>query len=86
MLLELRRVARELEPQGTPTAAASAGELLAVAQPGVVRLWVGTALRPAAEIPVRPRVLWLGLDRQPPRIQILTADGILVTHPLQLPR
>jgi hypothetical protein len=82
-----KKLLRELTPEGAPEAAASAGELTAVAQPGAIRIWAGEAPRAVASAPSKARTVWLGLRRTSPtaaELRLLTVDGKLSLRPLVL--
>lgn len=67
-----------LTPGGHPRAAASSGELIALAFKGHVRLWHRDHAAALASLPVNKPVVWLGLQRWPPRLDLLLGSGKLI--------
>jgi hypothetical protein len=69
-----RKVIRSFAPEGEPSAAASDGQLVAVAQRGAIRLWHRDHARPVAgPLSVDRRVVWLGLAGH--ELRALLEDG-----------
>lgn len=81
-----KKLLRELLPAGAPEAAASDGELTAVAQAGAVRIWAGEATQAALSLPSDGRVVWLGLRVSDGKAELrqLGADGRLLLRTLSL--
>jgi len=84
--LASKELRRELEPPGPPLAAAAAGDLVAVAQPGAVRVWSSAGRTALYSWPERRRVVWVGLRRAPAELRVLTADGELASRALTVTR
>jgi WD40 repeat protein len=80
----------ELEPSAPPAAAASDGQLIAVALRGAVRLWHKGDARTVGMVPVTDRVIWLDLERsggrRGKRLRILLSSGKLLERGLTIVR
>jgi hypothetical protein len=80
------KVVRELQPSGAPDAAASMGDLIAVAQRGAIRVWAGPAAQAAAAVAAPRRAVWLGWQGSPLEIWSLSEDGNLAASRLTVQR